>query len=507
MVRASGPAVDETGIGPGFSGSPIYCSAGGGGPRVIGAISEAIGEYGGKVVLATPIQAMLGDPVDPPVGRASKAARAAAAKARPLVAPLTISGLNSRLGAALQKAAAKQGRIVLATPPAGPLGSFPVQRLVPGSAFGAGYADGDINASAIGTVTYVDGADVWGFGHPLDAVGARSLLLQDAYIFRVINNPSASFDSFGSYKYGAAGHALGTLTNDGLNAVVGRVGALPETVPVTITATDLDRDVEKTVTTNVADEAVVDQPTGGSLLSLIAPLAVTQSGGTVLGGNPARLTGRACFSIRLAELKDPMRFCNRYVSDFPDAFGAGNVVAGAASTDLGDALLRIDGYKAGEVTVTGVDGTVKISRGQDQAFLRKVKLPRSIPRGTRKVRATVVLRHIRGERETRRVTVKLPPLRPGRRTLVFVGRDVDFSEGDLFEIFGFDFGGSGGGSLGPANVRALARSVEGIARYDGVTARLPRRGPNDFSSGVRSFRDPDLRISGKVRATIRVAKR
>ena len=169
-----------------------------------------------------------------------------------------------------------------------------------------------------------------------------------------------------------------------------------------------------------------------------------------------------------------MRFCNRYVSDFPDAFGAGNVVAGAASTDLGDALLRIDGYKAGEVTVTGVDGTVEISRGQDQAFLRKVKLPRSIPRGTRKVRATVVLRHIRGERETRRVTVKLPPLRPGHRTLVFVGRDVDFSEGDLFEIFGFDFGGSGGGSLGPANVRALARSVEGIARYDGVTARPPR---------------------------------
>src|SRR3712207_4032288 len=25
LVRASGPAVDETGLGPGFSGSPIYC--------------------------------------------------------------------------------------------------------------------------------------------------------------------------------------------------------------------------------------------------------------------------------------------------------------------------------------------------------------------------------------------------------------------------------------------------------------------------------------------------
>src|SRR5215210_6508073 len=25
LVKVSGPAVDETGIGPGFSGSPIYC--------------------------------------------------------------------------------------------------------------------------------------------------------------------------------------------------------------------------------------------------------------------------------------------------------------------------------------------------------------------------------------------------------------------------------------------------------------------------------------------------
>src|SRR3954471_24987157 len=30
LVRISGPAVDETGAGPGFSGSPIYCPGGDG---------------------------------------------------------------------------------------------------------------------------------------------------------------------------------------------------------------------------------------------------------------------------------------------------------------------------------------------------------------------------------------------------------------------------------------------------------------------------------------------
>ena len=147
LVKASGPAVDETGIGPGFSGSPIYCPDAQGTQRSIGAISESIGEYGGKVVLATPIEAILGNPVDAP---RAKAAPATLARARPLAAPLTVTGLGTRLGAALQRAAAKRGRLVLAAP-AGPLGSFPVQQLRPGSAFGVGYASGDIAASAIGT--------------------------------------------------------------------------------------------------------------------------------------------------------------------------------------------------------------------------------------------------------------------------------------------------------------------------------------------------------------------
>src|SRR5215216_3837938 len=213
--------VDDRASGSGFSGSPIYCPDPQGTPRSIGAISEAIGEYGGKVVLATPIEAILGNPVDAP---RAKTAPATLARARPLATPLTVTGLSTRLGNALQRAAAKRGRLVLAAP-AGPLGSFPVQQMRPGSAFGVGYASGDIAASAIGTVTYIDADRVWGFGHPLDGVGARSLLLQDAYVYRVIDNPIAIAVSpgTGTYKYAAAGHDVGTLTNDALDAVVGRV--------------------------------------------------------------------------------------------------------------------------------------------------------------------------------------------------------------------------------------------------------------------------------------------
>src|SRR6478736_4303581 len=76
LIAVSGPAVDATGIGPGFSGSPIYCPDGAGVSRNIGAISQSVNEYGGKVALATSIDAILGTPVDVPKRATSTRMRA-----------------------------------------------------------------------------------------------------------------------------------------------------------------------------------------------------------------------------------------------------------------------------------------------------------------------------------------------------------------------------------------------------------------------------------------------
>jgi hypothetical protein len=502
LFRASGAAIDETGVGEGFSGSPIYCPDAVGTPRNIGAISESIGEYGGKVALATPIEAILGNPVDAPQART---ATALLARARPLTAPLTITGLSPRLGRAVQLAAARQGRLVLATP-AGPAGTFPVQQLRPGSAFAVGYSSGDISAGAVGTVAYTDGNQVWGFGHPLDGVGARALLLEDAYVFRVVNNPLGIPPIAGTYKFAVPGHDIGTLTNDALSAVVGRVGALPDTIPVRITATDRDRGLELPVSTNVADESEADQPTGSSILSLVGPLAVNEAAGTVLLGSPARLTGRGCFTIALHELREPARFCNRYVTDTADPL-SGNVVAGTASSDLLQALTEIDNYKASEVHVRSVDAEVTIRRGQRQAYLREVALP-SRARAGRKVMATVTLRHVRGRLEKRRVELRLPKdLQPGKRKIVFTGADVDTGDGGLFELFDFELDfGSGGGQFGPPNPRKLLEAIEKIHRYDGVTARRAGADADEEDADVNSFRASDVRISGTARTTIRIRR-
>jgi len=520
LIGVSGPAVDATGIGPGFSGSPIYCPDAAGTPRVIGAISQAVGEYGGKVALATPIEAIIGTPIDVP-GKPSAAAtaarkrfeaaapsarmQAALASAKPIVSPLTVSGLSAPIAAALNTASTKAGRPILSVP-AGPLGSFPPQTLRPGSAVAVGYSTGDVRTSAVGTVAYVDGDKVWVFGHQLEGVGRRALLLQDAYVFRIINNPlGLATGGIGStYKLAASGHDLGTVSDDGFSAVAGRTGPLPHTVPVTVIAHDLDSGKSSAVNTQAADEAAVDLPSGGSWTSFIAPLAVSQAAGGVLGSTPGRMTGDMCARITLAELKTPLRFCNRYVSSAvsqADDGSVANAVLSGSANDLASALSTIDAYTGTPPKVTGVNVLLRVHRGADQAFMRSVSMPARVRPGQR-VRVKVALQKVRGAKLTRTYTFRIPSdAKKGTQRVRFVGTDADAGDdGFTTIILGSDDDSNQGGDPGPATLDELASSVKATERYDGVSGRIGK------SRTVQAFRDDAFRISGQAETAVRVVK-
>src|SRR3954449_7932602 len=296
LVRVSGPAVDRTGVGPGFSGSPIYCDG-----KNAGAISEAIGEYGGKTVLATPIEEILANPPDAPrgepggkPGRAPRtekplanppdaprgkpvARRSRVGRVLPLAEPLTVSGLSRGIAARLARAGARSpGRRQVLVAPSLPLNPFPAAPPRPGSAMSVGYSSGDLAVGAVGTVAYVDGDRVWGFGHPFEDSGLRSLLLQDAYVYTVISNPNAGDDTGSTYKLAAVGRDIGGISNDASAAVVGRTGAAAPTIPVRIYSEDADTGKRDTLAASVVDETDAGTPTGSSALSFVGPLALAQ---------------------------------------------------------------------------------------------------------------------------------------------------------------------------------------------------------------------------------------
>jgi hypothetical protein len=498
LIRASGPAVDETGLGPGFSGSPIYCDRGDGVPRNAGAISESVGEYGGKVALAMPIQAVLGVPVDQPRGASST--KRSLRDVRPLTTPLTVSGLAGRLGKALTAAAARKGRPIL-TAPAAPFAPFPAVELEPGSAVGAGYSSGDLTVSAIGTVSYVDRERVWAFGHALDGLGERSLMLQDAYVYKVINNPN-QFDVATTYKLAAAGHTVGLVSSDGLAAIAGRKGAATPTIPVSATVTDVDRRVTREVEVLAADETDVGMPAGGSPATFVAPLAVGQAADAALGSAPQRTKGTACLELAFRELARPVAFCNRHVGSNLDGgfFGFSAAPAAGAASDLFDALAQIDAYRFAPPHLTSVNVRVDVRRGNFQSFLRRVRFPKHVRPGQR-VQVRAVLQRVGGGLERRRYRMHIPKqMPPGKRKVTLVGRD-SFGGDVLGSLVSFEEESAmmASGSAGPRSIRALADAIRRGRDWDGVMLR---------TKGVRAraFRDGEVRISGRVRATVRVKR-
>lgn len=488
LIRVSGPAVDATGIGPGFSGSPVLCPDAAGVERIAGAISEGIGEYGGRTVLATPIEAILDEPAEPP-----GATRQAVPGAHPLAVPLTVGGLSPPVASALGRAARRAGRVVLAAPGRA-AAAGPAPALRPGSAMAAGIATGDVSAASIGTVAYVDGDRVWAFGHPLDSVGRRGLFLQAARVHAVVSNPLGLAEA-STYKLASPLQAVGTLTNDAPEAVVGRLGALPRSFPLTVHVRDGDTRRLETLRARVADESAVGLPTGTSALSQVAPVMLAQGAYSALRGSPAKQRGRMCMRVALRERPRPLRFCNDYAGG-----GGPNSVAAPLVADVAEAVALLDGFRLGTATPRSVEINATLRRGQRQAYLTGARGPRSARRGTT-VRVRLRGSLVRGGTTTRTVRLRIPASTPrGPRAVVFTGTPTDLGAEDLGEVITLSLGeDDSGDDPGPRSLKDLARRFARLGRFGGVRYTLAPTRPR------RLFLDRSVRWSGnaRLRLTIR----
>ena len=457
LVRVSGPAVDATGVGPGFSGSPILCDG-----RNAGAISEAIGEYGNHVVLATPIEEMLREQPRAPI--AARRDPALLRAARPLAAPLTVSGLSGRGLRLFERAAQRAGTSVLAAP-AGPQGGFEPAPLVPGAAAAASISTGDLAIGAVGTVSYRDGDRVWAFGHALDGRGRRSLFLTDAYVFSVIQNPLGIADGAITYKLASSGgHVQGSITSDGFAAIAGSVGAPPASIPLRVTAR-AGNGRRVTLDSELADERALRLGAG---MAFVAPLGLSQAVDTVLGaGGPARLS--VCARFHVQERRRPIAYCNPY-------FGMD-----AALLDLTAAAQLVDSYDLSPLHIERIQVTVRARTGVESDVIVGSRAPRRVHPGER-IRVRLTLQRRNGGRRALSVPVKLPrDLRPGARTLILAGNGGVPSLEDelisaLFDVLVIEFGEGGGGGE-PHSLAELADAVRELRNPLGINARFKGRPP------------------------------
>ena len=217
MVESSDPVLIQLGgIAQGMSGSPIFSEQGTMGAIAYGYTAQDNPPF---YFFATPIEWVIGSRGTlPPAAKPS--ATWNGARITPLEIPLVITGLNR--------------------PQLSGGGSFPFGEAVSagltqerqesfeaGRPLAVGLLLGEITGGGVGTISYVDGNRIYGFGHPFESLGPVELPIIEAKVLGEISNLSAPF------KFATLNPRVrGVITEDRLPAVRGVLEEEPELVPI-----------------------------------------------------------------------------------------------------------------------------------------------------------------------------------------------------------------------------------------------------------------------------------
>ncbi len=215
MVEASDPVLIQLGgIAQGMSGSPIFTEQG-----TWGAIAYGFGEQDNPpyYFFATPIEWVIGNKGAIPLAKRTATWRGSGIS--PLVIPLLGTGFN--------RVSQSNDPFLLSEVMSAGKTQQRQSSFEAGRPLTVGLMLGEVTIAALGTISYVDGNRVYGFGHPMDGVGMVELPIIEAVVLGPISNLSAPF------KFATLNPTVrGTLTEDRLPAVRGVLGEGPELIPV-----------------------------------------------------------------------------------------------------------------------------------------------------------------------------------------------------------------------------------------------------------------------------------
>ncbi len=240
--RLSGGPLADTGVMSGMSGSPVYIDG-----KLAGAVAFMFPFSKEPLAGIRPIAKMVEGMPEGAVGNARPAVdpledwrlalgmppsrppepRVASQQFLPIATPVSLGGLTRRtldvFGSKLEDLGLR--------PVQGSGGSSreaAADQLEPGSMISVGLMRGDINFTASGTVTHVDGERVYAFGHRFLSMGDTRMPMMRASVMTLVPNLSASF------KLSGTGPLIGSVVLDRDAGITGILGSPPSMIPVTI---------------------------------------------------------------------------------------------------------------------------------------------------------------------------------------------------------------------------------------------------------------------------------
>ncbi len=232
LARLSGnKVIDKAGVIAGMSGSPVYIDG-----KIIGAVAFSWAFSKEPITGITPIGEMI-DVMNrkyttnfynfEPNITEDYYVKNSGYNLVPIKTPLVIQGLSEDAISLFKKEFEQIGFLPVAGGSIG-TGIKSPDKFEPGSAVGVNLITGDMNMSAIGTVTYVDKDRIVIFGHPMFFSGKSDLPLSYAYIYTVL--PSLEH----SFKIGTSTEIVGRIYQDQIQGLAGVVGESAKMIPVEV---------------------------------------------------------------------------------------------------------------------------------------------------------------------------------------------------------------------------------------------------------------------------------
>jgi len=345
LAKLSGGPLAETGVMQGMSGSPVYIDG-----KLLGAVALGFPFSKEPIAGITPIQQMIDDssfaiPTTRGAIEAHPAAHSRALLPGTLAAHLSSSGFPSPFGnlteiltplafsgftpGTLRSFAANFRSLGFEPQEGVSAASPPSQRysgtVVPGSMISVQLLSGDMNISADGTVTYVDGKHVYAFGHRFLDTGSTELPFARAEVVALLPTINTSF------KLSMPREWIGTIVSDRSSSIAGEIGRRAHTIPLAISVRSPNMGARNYHFQVVNDRLLTPFITQAAVFSAMDDTERTLGTGTL------HLQGRVEFEGNLP----PLIIRDMFVSDTSvaqqvsaDAVVSLGFVLGAGFTDL-----------------------------------------------------------------------------------------------------------------------------------------------------------------------------
>ncbi len=437
LARLEGGPLRETGILEGMSGSPVYL-----GGRLAGAVAYSWSFAKEPLCGVTPIEEMmemLERGVDLPADR-TRAVKPTAAPgslsllARPAAMVAFLQRQYLRLGAPSAGPAPSPQGLELLRPtvvlsgflpevarswfPAfeamslrpvvggSPASDAPGARgadLTAGSAFGVTLVRGDMDVTAIGTVTHVEGDKVLAMGHPLLLLGPAAMPMTRAHVFG--HFPSAA----SSFKLAGPAGEVGAITQDRFPGLAGRIGASVDMVPVRVELRRSGTSSRSFRFDIVPDPLLTPGLLHMSLLSLLASEEKQAGDVTIRLREGSRIHVSGDLDVKLENL---------FSGEMSVAYAAGTV---AYMTYL---LLNNEDRSSG---IEGINLLVDYEDGRRTARIQKIWLERYTVRPGETMTLHVQLQPFRGDTVVVDLPLAIPEEAPAGKALLQVGDSLTLS--------------------------------------------------------------------------------